>query len=788
MNLFGSRRGWGIAAAVGVLLIAAIAYRATHRRAPVIVRNVPKTLPATQSVKKPNATAPAVTRPAFARDYLDVIRSAYPDVSATQPLPASLKLAEAAHFLLNDPVYLSPARRDLWITRADAAPTAAVLAEAMDPKNDLQTHVIREKVLYVHWSLSELRPPFPILVCAASGGEEAVSLAGRHAIGTSRRYRWDEATSWDEKVVVPTDTGVSVLRFEPQVSEQFHELMPHAPANDRALTTPQIAWDGKGMLAWVPAANGRPLGRAVARYVDEKWADLDPAAWPSSVIHLVPLRDGSVLQIIAGEKDAVRLALVPLESSVAIDEKHVRELVQAMSADEEDKREAAFKELTQYGPGVFPLLENLSKGQRPEVQIRLKRLLRGQIQPTLGGMTLMRSEMRLVGRLLDGGAVFYVASGVSLPGSDETPIVRTPAWLSLRPGQAVELLPDALVSELNPGKSRINAVDNDWVVLDPMRGPRLFVGNGFTPLLRKDEKAYSELVGRDARGRWLFRRPAGRDGMSAKTRQTNATQQANAAMQASTAPSISTTQSSQLATLIVDPTLPDPAPRMPAWQFPPAMGVGWDKDNWPVVQRPEGRYALQEDGWKALDKSERMFTRADEIPTTAPGPSTSATSAPTSSSTSPSTSAAQTLLAIGESLGAPLLTDREGTRYFGGADSLTIVTAAGKRADWQLPAIANGKEPVTLVRTETGRLFLFNQPGRVLRIKPTPGEAQPFKVEATFTRGIPAITKPTRIWLDPAGRIIVAEGTRLTILFPRGYVPPRIAAMMLQDDSDVANP
>jgi len=117
-----------------------------------------------------------------------------------------------------------------------------------------------------------------------------------------------------------------------------------------------------------------------------------------------------------------------------------------------------------------------------------------------------------------------------------------------------------------------------------------------------------------------------------------------------------------------------------------------------------------------------------------------------------------------------------------------VVAPSGARTTWTLPDIANGKAPVHLVRTEDGRLFLFNQPGRVLRIKPTPGAAQPFTVEATFAKNIPSVDEPTRIWLDPAGRIIIAYEKRLAILFPSGFIPPRLKDLMVTPEGAEDNP
>jgi hypothetical protein len=66
-----------------------------------------------------------------------------------------------------------------------------------------------------------------------------------------------------------------------------------------------------------------------------------------------------------------------------------------------------------------------------------------------------------------------------------------------------------------------------------------------------------------------------------------------------------------------------------------------------------------------------------------------------------------------------------------------------------------------------------------LRIKATADSPQPFILEATFTHRIPDTPSPTRIWLDPADRIVFAyEGNRLAILFPPGRIPSSILGLM----------
>jgi hypothetical protein len=416
-------------------------------------------------------------------------------------------------------------------------------------------------------------------------------------------------------------------------------------------------------------------------------------------------------------------------------------------------------------------------------------------------MTILGDQLRLASRLSDGGAVFFAELGVALPSeTTDVPVLRTPAWLAVRPGQAVQLMDPPLTDDMHPDRSRIYAFGPEWVVTNDARGPRRFVGNTFEPLLRKVELAqgFMEPVGIDRRGRWLFRKARqGDSGGAAAAPATTSTSPATT----STSPSTTSTSpsSGDDATLILDPTLPDPMPRLPVWVYQTAEVVGWDASDWPAV-RKGGAWALHDTKWRPLKRTDKMFTKPEEVPpiVAAPpegagengaGAATAATTSATSPASGPATAAAtgpasgpatSTATAPAEDLGPPLLVDPEGNRYYDGRSRLVVLSRTGRRTDWALPPTATGRETgqVFLIRTSNGLLFLFNQPGRVLRIRPTPEESEPYTLEATFTRNIPTADPVTRVWLDPAGRIIMAYESKLAIMFPQGYIPRDITTLL----------
>ncbi|QOV87822.1 hypothetical protein [Humisphaera borealis] len=762
------------------------------------------------------------TKPAVA-SYLAVVRERYPTLPATQPLAVPLALRESAHIILTEPVYLDD-QGHLWITRHDGDDIESATRN-FTPGPDSE-HVVRQSVRFVWWLPDRAQNFSPRVVTgASSGGAELVLPYRRLPMGTRNDYRWDRARSWVDnqvqRLIVPTGHGVSVFTFEsdrePIVEAHqnlldLREPVPAQPATHSATPPagprqgpatqntsvptssepPRFLFDPRGLIAWIPATPTQGGSAGAARFVNGRWLALtSDAGWSDRILHLIPLRDGSVTQLLvspSGEGGGVKVALASVETP-KVNQKEILDLVDSLSDPDADIRNLAYGRLTEYGPGIWPILKLIPADDLPpEARSRLNRLLKSQVTPMLGGMALQGDQLHLVARLRDGGVIFYTDQGINVPNplADE-PISHAPAWIAARPGKPVEMLSGALVFQADPKHTKFDIIQGQWIVTMDDSGPQMFLGNSFRKLLRKDCQPYAHVVGIDRRGRWLFRKPT-----------------TDAAV-------------SDSPTLIIDPTLPDFTPRLPVWLYSNADEVGWDKQGWPAVRLDQSRTKLVADQWIKVEEGEELIvepppvvlppvvtpsakvqaipygpvapTQATTRPTSANPPSPDPASGPaTRPTTSPSTRPVSDALRI-EEFGRPLLTDAAGNRYFGGVDSLVCIDKGGNVSRWSLPAAARGdavtEAPTTLILAGDARLFLFNRAGRVLRIKPTPDGIEPFLLEETFTQNIPEDERPRRIWVDPDGRIVLAFEKRLAILFPQGFIPTPIRRMMdLGEDDD----
>jgi hypothetical protein len=722
-----------------LLLVAGGWWHLKHRNA------APQATPATRPATQPTAQTIATPADLPPRTYFDLIRKAYPSFPTTQPLDESMGLQYAGHFTLPDPVYLDATGR-LWITRADAEATEVVLPKAAEQ----QVILTRERPAYVHW-ISTDTGELPYLICLNSKatGYEVVTAADRQPIGKGTHYDWARARAWDERIVVPTDVGISVFKLGRRAIESVSPPLAtptetHAPV--------QITFSN-GPLAWIPPQPGHPGSKGAVRFTNGVWSTLTPEnGWPAGLIHLIPLLDGSVLQLLAGQNDLVKLGIVSLDPMNPSEEKKIQLLVSQLSDSDAATRTKAYQELTRYGAGLWTVAEKLMPTESPETQARLRDLIKSKMSPLLGGMQLVDSKMRVLSRYPDGGILFYAEAGVQIPRGNDQPLTIAPAWLSALPGESIRLLSPDLVQDLNPARVHLAPYFTEWIVTDKVRGPQRLLGGDLIPLLRKSERPYSQLVGIARGGRYVFRKPS-----------TSSTTQ----------PDIP----SDGPVLVIDPRLPDPKPRLPVWQieYPQSATVGWDKNDWPGAKQRAG-WALGANDWRVLDSdTEQFYSSADQVPAWPPLPATHPARVATTQPARPGN----------ELDGKPILVDSERTYYFDGRKSLVAAKPDGKLLRWPLPAQAVGEGDVFLVRTRDGLLFLFNQPGRVVRIRPTPGAPEPFALDAIFSDKIPKAEHPTRIWLDPFGRIDMAfDQNKLAILFPQGYIPPAMASLIPAEDQD----
>lgn len=663
----------------------------------------PTTAPTSAPTTAPTTTtAPATTQPAVETplvNFLDVVRRDDPEFPTTQPLGEALELPAAARLRRPEPVFLC-SRGDLWITRSDAPPTPEALALA--PKR--QTHVVRDRVRFVYWRPGTT-PWSPELIVPDGDHDAWVTATAHIALDGTHQRDWSRALAWNSDrihaIAVPTNDGFSILSLENgKVDEKFVKLCDAAPG-----TTTQCALDVRGLLVW--SSGGETSG--VARFVDGAWKTLAPSeTWPESLTHVVPFQDGSVLTI-GNDDDRLTLRSVPLDT-VAVDEKRVRALVAKLADQLPENREAAQAELAAIGPGAWPLLADIADAQRAEARIRIRAILGNQTTPTLGGIAPTPGKSELVARLRDGGVVLHFAAGASAVDNSGV-IQHTPdSWLAVRPSGPVRSLSPMLARALSPEHTTLKAWADEWIVEHDVDGPMRWLGNHFEPLVRPAERDFKRFVGIDSAGRWIFQ-----------------------------------TLDPDGPTLVVDPTLPDPRPKMPVWTIDTVKGrAGWTEDDWPVIARG-GAWILKDGQWAALkgEVDEKLKNAA----------------------TQPSTQAVD------------LLTDAAGDIYSDGREAIVVRRKNGSTLTWPLPPEAIGSTPPVLIEAED-RLFLFNSAGRVIRLRRQFEKAEPFKIDAVFSRNIPG-KDIRRIWKDPAGRIVIAHGgNELAVCFPSGRISYEMSNMI----------
>ncbi len=725
------------------------------------------------------ATQPAVaaTQPAAPTDYVQVIRLDHPEFPSTQPLAATLALTDSAHILMPEPIYVD-ALGHVWITRSEVGPIPPAFWK--NAIND-QIHLVARTVLYAAWQHNKAGTLVPTLVCpSADGGEEIIDAEGSHPL-PRRRYAWGFAVTTNDRVFVPADDGVCAFTFKPEPVEQYHDLSDAGLA--AATTTPigsapttstpaRYVFDSRGIIWWIPCDDLATGGGHAARYLDGQWTNLTGDDWAARIVHLVVFLDGSILQIVRNADDGVGFHLAPLDQAI-IDAKHISDLIDKLDSAEQADRDSATEELLRFGPGAWPVLEKALPDQPPEAQSRIRLILRNRQSPTLAGFSPIDGKLRVACRSRENGVVLF-SPAMNTTAEDGTTSVVAPVWIRLIPGLPIIALPGNQTDDLDPASSTLSLIHEDLIDDEPVKGARWFDGGRFVPLTRKSEHGFENVIDRDARGRWFLT-------MSPKPEWTGSGIPGPiAAIGPTTVSSVATTTAPSAvasgptidpshATLIIDPTLPDQTPRLPIWLIDSGDEAGWDAENWPAIKK-NAPWRLHDTEWQSMDeKTDAFFTELP--PTTAPTTALAATmaSAPT---TGPGIA------------GTPILTTPDGTRYYDGHTTLTVIDKLGRSIVWNLPDRATGDGDVRLLQSPEGKLFLFNVPGRIVRFSPTPGAAEPFHLDAVFTHNIPFVDHPSRIWIDPGGHLDIADGSRLWVMFPSGVVPREILEKMPDDPTN----
>lgn len=687
-----------------------------------IAKATPGALPTTTP-----ATAPVSSASPRVQTYADLLHTlpGLADATLTEerlPIPQAAVIRFAFH------AYICP-RHDLWVAHPQAPAIASIEQEQFIKQT---THLTREKVVYVHWQrIGRQLHCTPVI--RDELGAYRVILPGGSTVKLERfDYHWLRTINMGDSIIAPTDQGVAVIRISAggkEVTQQYRQISEDEKAS------PQVAVTGKGFLAWLPPAFVTPTG-TVLRYVDGAFVDnFAQGAWAGPFIHLVPFTDGNILQIAPADVPGkVRLAIVPLESEPAA-VADVQKLITKLSDDDGDVRVEAHAQLAAMGPSAWDVIEKAMPGLPLEAKARAQQIIAARTEPRLGRFGLVDNALRPVWRLGDGGVVMLAEQGVLTMRDDPSEVPTVPAWVAIRPGYTISLLPPALTRYLTIGTLDLDAIGSDWVITDEAEGARIFFGQELQAITREADRKYRHVVGVDNDGRILL-----------------ATVPAQGAAKA-IAPDY----------LLIDPRVADPTPMLPVWTMTVPEGeTGWDKNNWPAVKRGQP-WSLHEDGWEGL---------TGEIIR--------------------SVGAASTITQDQQAL-TELATDPRprprppGTTFFSNRATLALRTPEGKVLLQARPA---GMPNFDLAGAYCGdRLYVLHPQGKLSRLKVDARKTEPFAVDAIFTANVPSIATANRMWVDPAGRIcIAADDDRIIIIFTGRKIPQAIRDIIPESELKQARP
>ena len=609
---------------------------------------------------------------------------------------------DAAKIVLHHPAYVDPLG-NLWITHPAGRPMLDVIGR---PIVD-HTAVVRERVRLVRWPTDGV----PTAIVGEADHLSAVVPAGVTPVTTSfPEADWAHAIQFAGGALVPTRSG-AVLLYDVGPGRPVGIPPGRRDALATAATQPNapplaVAPTFDGLYFW--STSDDPAKTGVGRIENKQLVDLSHAAgWPEHVREIIPLADDSVL-VLYDSDEGPALKLIPAADKPPTPA--LRDTVTALARQLADvdplKRDAATRALEAQGPAAYPVLESIRDALAPEAQVRIEALLGQRFAPTLGGLRPLPGKVRTLGRFPGGGCVLRFDGGGTVGGTDDQPERSViPATVLIRPGLPIELIDPAALTDFVPGRQSIQWVGGQLIVSDPKVGPRRWLGLTLQPpLLPKELADFDTVVAIDARRRWLLKsdkRPGD--------------------------------------TLLIDPTLPDPTPRLPVWTISAPGGSGRTATGWPAVRKDDDLFVLEREGWKK--------EKAIELPRPTPA-------------TQP--------------------VDAGGPRIAFVGSSIQVTDNAGHQLVVQPPGspFPSGD---TQIAAAPGRLFVYTADGRVHRYAVTPSTSGPVVTfEKTFTAGVPANVE--QIWIDPAGRLVMQAGTTMAIGFPDGRLPAALRDLMLRVD------
>jgi hypothetical protein len=548
-------RALGLAILIGggfALFLVLIAF-ALERRRPAPTTN-PTTSPATLP-----ATTQVAQKPKPVTTLLELVRASDTNYPTTQPLNRAVGLKFSARIELAQVPYICP-RGDLWLTHDNSRTLREVIREAPSER----THVLRDRVKFVHWGFDNDKPTAELILdqpfrwASLREGEIAMNDVEFAKIEPEFSRAW----SWGQQIVVPGKRGISVLTREGKTVKCDTVILSNVSEADDAKRNCHVAIAARGLLAWVAGEDGK-----IAAYREGKWEFIEQAA-PQGLEYMVPYADGSALAISQTDR-GIELAVLPFDQRV-VDDAKVKDILSRLGSDLPEDRTKARTELANLGPTARPTVERLVQDESQAAKLAVRQVLGSEQRVRIGGLLPSRGPGKVVKHLEGGGVLLFFAGGVSQEDASGKLQTVSPAWLAITPGHAVSIVDEQMVRNIRPdmdeSKITLRNYGGEWFTQDPARGIQRFMGNHVETLVpsKSLRTTYTRIVGQDSTGRWVM------------------------------------TNADQSRSLIIDPTLPNTTPRLPVWSIDFSKEAGWSlKDDLPAI-RSGGAFSLGKQEWVAL--------------------------------------------------------------------------------------------------------------------------------------------------------------------------------------------